>query len=211
MNGAGSFAGLEAAIEHGKVLGLDAGRAFNGPRRVDVADDGIDLGIGVAELEQGDGHGVVDDFDHSPANQLLVLDQRQVGFDAGGIAVHHEADGAGGGKHSDLRVAVAVLLAMGQGLVPAILAGLNERRELGRGEGLGRVGVADLVYFRTVHADDVEEGLPVDVEAGARAAPLVQAGSTVWHIEPAGKAEWRRPMPAPFRPGRRTADRPGRT
>ena len=43
------------------------------------------------------------------AHQLLVLDERDVGLDAGGVAVHHEADGAGGRQHRDLAVAVAVL------------------------------------------------------------------------------------------------------
>ena len=175
VDGARPFAGLEAAIKHGEMLRLDAGRAFNGAGRIDVADDRIHLGIGVAELEQGDGHGVVDDFDHSPAHQLLVLDQGKIGLDAGGVAVHHEADGAGGGKHGDLRIAVAMLLAVGQGLVPAILAGLDERSQLRRGEGLGGVGMADLVHFGAVHADDVEERLAVDIEAGASAAPLGQA------------------------------------
>jgi hypothetical protein len=38
---------------------------------------------------------------------------------------------------------------------------------------------ADLVYLGTMHADDVEERLPVDVEAGARASALRQAPVSV--------------------------------
>src|ERR1700722_15001005 len=126
MDGPGSLGGFEAAIKHGEMLLPNAGRTFNGPGGVDVADNRIDLGIGVAELEQGHRYGVVNNFYHSAADQLLVFDQRKIGLDAGGVAVHHEADGAGGSEHSDLRIAVTVLFAVSEGLVPAILAGRDE-------------------------------------------------------------------------------------
>ncbi len=61
----------------------------------------------VAELDQRLRHGVVDDLDHAAADQLLVLHQRQIRLDAGGVAIHHEADGAGGREHGGLRVAEA--------------------------------------------------------------------------------------------------------
>ena len=101
------------------------GRAFDGAGGVDVADDGVDLGVVVAELEERGGDGVVDDLDHAAADELLVLDEGEVGLDAGGVAIHHEADGAGGREDGDLRVAVAVLLAVGESLVPAILRGVR--------------------------------------------------------------------------------------
>src|SRR5262249_37351130 len=41
--------------------------------------------------------------------QLLVLDERDVRLDAGGVAVHHEGDGAGRGDDRRLGVADAVL------------------------------------------------------------------------------------------------------
>ena len=41
------------------------------------------------------------------AHQLFVLDQRQVGLDARGVAVHHEPDGARGRDHRHLRVATS--------------------------------------------------------------------------------------------------------
>ena len=81
----------------------------------------FDLGLGVAELAEGGGDGVVDDLDHAAADELLVLDEGEVGLDAGGVAVHHEADGAGGGEDGDLGVAVAVLFAVGEGAVPGVL------------------------------------------------------------------------------------------
>ncbi len=79
------------------MLVLNVGRAFDGAGGVYVAHDGVGLLVGIAELEEGAGDGIVHDLDHAAAYQLLVLDQRQVGLDAGGVAVHHEADGAGGG------------------------------------------------------------------------------------------------------------------
>ena len=115
VDGAGALGGLEGAVEDGEVLGLDVGRAFDGAGGVDVGDDGLDVGVGVAELEERAGDGVVDDLDHAAADELLVLDEGEVGLDAGGVAVHHEADGAGGREDGDLRVAIAVLLAVGEG------------------------------------------------------------------------------------------------
>ena len=79
----------------------------------------------VAELDQRLRHGVVDDLDHAAADQLLVLHQRQIGLDAGGVAIHHEADGAGGRDHRRLRVAEAVLRAQFVSVVPALLGRLE--------------------------------------------------------------------------------------
>ena len=155
------------------MLGLDAGRAFNGAGRVNVGDDGVHFFIVVAELEERRGHGVVDDLDHAAADQLLVLDEGQVGLNAGGVAIHHEADGAGGREHGDLRVAVAVALAVEQRHIPALAAGVNERVELRNEERLAELlRIADVVNLGAVHADDVEERFAVDVEAGAGAASV---------------------------------------
>ena len=96
-DGARALGRLERAIEDGEMLVLNMRRAFDGAGSVDVADDGVGLIVGVAELEQRRGHGVVDDLDHAAADQLLVLDQSQIRLDSSGVAVHHEADGAGGG------------------------------------------------------------------------------------------------------------------
>ena len=137
-------------------------RAFDGASRVDVADDGVGLLVRVSELEERGGHGVVDDLDHASADQLLVLHQSQIGLDAGGVAIHHEADGAGGSEHGDLAVAVSVLFAVREGFVPALLAGFEERS--------GNVRLVDVVDGCAMHADHVEERLAVDVPAGAGAA-----------------------------------------
>ena len=161
-DGARALRGLEGAIEDGEMLVLDMRRAFDGAGGVDVADDGVGLLVVVAELEQGGGDGVVDDFNHAAADQLLVLDQGEIGLDAGGVAVHHEADGSGWREHCDLAIAVAVFFAVGEGFVPALFAGFVDA---------GRdVCFIDAIHACAVHADYVEEGFAVDVPAGAGSA-----------------------------------------
>src|SRR3712207_7388502 len=49
---------------------------------------------------------------------LLEFHEREVGLDAGGVAIHHQRDGAGRRDHSRLRVAEAVLRAKLQRPVP---------------------------------------------------------------------------------------------
>src|SRR5258708_33033993 len=66
-------------------------------------------------------------------SELLEFDEGEVGFDAGGVAVHEEADGAGGGDDGGLGVAVAVAFAAGEGAVPGFSGGAEELvREIGR-------------------------------------------------------------------------------
>ena len=97
----------------------------------------------------------------SAAHQLLVLDERQIGLDAGGVAIHHEADGAGGGDHGHLGVAVSVTPAGFVGIVPALLRALIERG--------GNVVAIDASHRVAMHADDFEERLLVDGVAFERA------------------------------------------
>ena len=107
----------------GKTLGLQGGDVD--ARRVGeraVADGvGFDLGnvsFGVAERAQRDGDGLVDDLPVAAAGELLEFHQREIRLDAGGVAIHHEADGAGRRHHGGLGIAVAVLLAERQRVVP---------------------------------------------------------------------------------------------
>src|ERR671922_174762 len=72
----------------------------------------------VAERRERQRHRLVDDRHLTAADQLLELDEREVRLDAGRVAVHQEGDRPGGGEHRRLRVAVAVLLAERDGLVP---------------------------------------------------------------------------------------------
>ena len=102
------------------------GAPLDGLVLVDVLDDLLDLLRAVAELLQRHRHGLVDDLHQAAADQLLVLDQRDVRLDAGGVAVHHEADGAGRRQHGRLRVAEAVLLAHLDDLVPHVFAASHQ-------------------------------------------------------------------------------------
>jgi hypothetical protein len=89
-----------------------------------------DIGLAVAERPQRHGDGLVDDLPVAAAGELLEFHQREIRLDAGGVAIHHEADGAGRRHHRGLRVAVAVELAEFERLVP------------------GRLGVRDDVGLR---------------------------------------------------------------
>ena len=162
MDGTRALGRLEGAIEDGEVLVLHVGRAFDGAGGVDVADDGVGLLVRVRELEQRRGDGLVDDFDHAAADQLFVFHQSQIGLDAGGVAIHHEADGAGGREDGDLGVAVAELFAVGESFVPALFAGFEEAG--------WDIGFVDVVDRGAVHADYIEERFAIDVPAGACAS-----------------------------------------
>ena len=86
---------------------------------------GLDLGDLAARdsrAPQRFRHGAVDDLEITAARELLELHQREVRLDAGGVAIHDEADRAGRRDHGGLRVAVAVLLALGEGAVPGAFA-----------------------------------------------------------------------------------------
>ena len=150
------------AVEHLVVLGPEAGGVHHVAVLGDVLGDGFDLFGLVAEVLQGAGDGLVDDLHGPAADQLLELDQREVGLDAGGVAVHHEADGAGRREEAGLGVPVAVGLAEREALLP------------GRGGQLEDLAVqpadrAELAAGVGVHAHDplVRRGVPLVPVVGA--------------------------------------------
>ena len=105
-----------------------------------------------------------------PPTSFLNLTEPEVGLDAGGVAIHHQADGAGRCEHRCLAVAHAVLLAVAHGDFPRVLAGRHD---------LGRHGVAalDLVAGVAVHAQHVEHVALVVGEAGERTHAAGGAGA----------------------------------
>ena len=111
------------ACERGVV---DRRRILEGAAADRVGDNLADLRRRVAERLQRLGHRAVDDLEVPAAGELLELHQGEIGLDAGGVAVHDQADGAGGRDHRRLRVAVAVLLAELHRAVPGALRGLAE-------------------------------------------------------------------------------------
>ena len=109
------------------VAVVDAGRLLERAVADRIGLDLGDLGFAVAERAQRLRHGAVDDLEVAAAGELLELHQREVGLDAGGVAIHDEADRAGRRDHGRLRVAVAVLLAELEGAVPGRLGVVDER------------------------------------------------------------------------------------
>ena len=81
------------AGEHRQVFDPKRGRAEDRLVLVDVGNDGVDLRAVVTEPPEGPGYGLVDDRHRPAADQLLGLDQTQVGLDAGGVTIHQQADG----------------------------------------------------------------------------------------------------------------------
>ena len=126
---------------------------------------------GVAELAQRTRDGLVDDGHRAAADQLLHLHQTEVGLDAGGVAVHHQADGAGGRQHAGLAVAHAVLLAVDDGRRPT-------PRGRPRRSSAGTTSVSAIcVVGVAVHAQHVEHVRLVVGEAGERAHAAGGAGA----------------------------------
>ena len=158
-----AVARLERAVEDGQVLLAEGRGSFDRLALVDVGDDLLDLGRRVAELPQGGGHGVVDDLEVALADELLVLDERDVRLDAGRVAVHHEGDRAGRREERRLRVAVAVPLAELVGSRPTAPARWRGAARGPPSAGIFRGRVAML-------ADHAHERLAVLLELDERAA-----------------------------------------
>ena len=98
-------------VEHRQVLVGEAGRADDRGVLVDVGLDLLDLLVGVAERLQRHRDRAVDDRHLPAADELLELHEREVGLDAGRVAVHEERDRPRRREHGRLGVAVAVALA----------------------------------------------------------------------------------------------------
>ena len=126
---------VEAAVDQRLVV--DPRRLLEAAMPQRIAGDVADLVGVVAEPLESFGNGAVDDAEVAAAGQLLVLDDGEIGLDAGGVAVHDEADRAGRGDHRGLRVAVAVLLARAQGEVPCPRRRRRQGR-VGAGHGVER-------------------------------------------------------------------------
>ena len=126
-----AVARLEGAVEHRQVLGLQLRPRLRSCRACRCRPTIASIcGCVVAQGSQGQRHRLVDDLQHPAAGQLLVLHQGDVRLDARRVAIHHEADRAGGGQHRGLGVAEAVAAAVrpaprprGRGRPPADTSG----------------------------------------------------------------------------------------
>ncbi len=77
-----------------------------------------ELGFAVAERAECRGHRLVDDLEVAAAGELLEFDEREVGLDAGGVAIHDKADGAGRRHDCGLGVAIAARFAKRERGIP---------------------------------------------------------------------------------------------
>ena len=161
-----AFRGFEGAVEHGQVLFLEEGRPLDGFVLVDVMNDRLDFRPRVTEPLERYRNSAVDDLHQTAAHQLLVFHQRDIGLHARGVAVHHEADGAGRRKHGRLRVAVAEVLAQLNRFLPRLL-----RRAIQIGRHEFRI---DLAHGVAVLAHHAEKRVAVPVVAGKRPAVIAR-------------------------------------
>ena len=125
MNGATPVSRLEGTVEDRQVFILDVRRAFDGFVLVDVFYDLLDLLDVVSQSFERAGYGVVDDFQKTAPHELLVLDERDIRLDSGGVAIHHERDGTGGREHGNLRVFHSIFFGFTASLIP----GFSGRRQ----------------------------------------------------------------------------------
>src|SRR5208337_3590421 len=68
----------------------------------------------------------VDNLEIAAAGELLEFYEREIGLDAGRVAVHDKSDGARGRDHRDLRVAEAMGLTERDDLVPRLAGSDSE-------------------------------------------------------------------------------------
>ena len=176
------------AGEHRQMLGGQVRRADDRLLGVDVGDDVGDLGVVVAEVAKRPRHGLVDDRHRPAADELLRLDEAEVGLDPGRVAVEHERNRAGRRQDRCLRVAHAVLLAVADRRLPRLLGGADD---------VGRHGVdaLDALGGIAVHAQDAEHVLLVGGEPGERAHPRRRAGRGGVGVTGHQRRDRRRPRP----------------
>ena len=120
MNRAAAIGGTERAVKHRQVLGPQAWRTLDGVVLADEVNDALGGRLVVTQPRQRLGDTLVGDLEHAATDETLVLHQRDVGLDAGGVTVHHEADGSRWCQHCSLGIAIAVLGANRDGLVPRL-------------------------------------------------------------------------------------------
>ena len=145
--------------------------------------DGIDHDLGdvafaVAEHAQGFRHGAVDDLEVAAAGELLEFHQRKIWLDAGGVAVHHQADGAGRCDDARLRIAIAVGFAELQRAIPGELGALGQRQIIARAVG------QRIVFERLRRCRDLFIAGAFTVGRAAMIAHDAQHGVAVFVIAP---------------------------
>ena len=99
----------EAFVQQG--FPVDHRRIVQRQRAHDELEDVVDLLRHVAEIDQRGAQRLVGDLEISAAGEFFEFDECEIRLDAGGVAVHQQADRAGGGDDGGLGVSIAVPLA----------------------------------------------------------------------------------------------------
>ena len=107
-----------------------------------IGNDVVELAVIIAHRSQGLRHHPVDDLEIAAAGQFLEFHQGKIRLDARGIAIHDQANGAGGGDDRGLSIPITVLLAEVEGKIPAFRCCRRQFpvRAIRRDEGDGRDG-----------------------------------------------------------------------
>ncbi|MBV6489794.1 MAG: hypothetical protein CNCCGFBP_00168 [Fimbriimonadaceae bacterium] len=109
-------------------FGVDMGSAAQRLVSDAISNDILDLLLAVTEPSQRGRDGLVDDLEVAPSRQLLELDEREIGLDAGGVAIHQEPDGSRRSEHGHLGVAEPVSIAQRGSAVPRLTGCLEHVR-----------------------------------------------------------------------------------
>ena len=97
----------------GKSQGFQPGQIeWHGVLQISGAhdvDQGIlDLAVRVTQVVERFLQGLVHDLEEPATGQLFPFDDGEIGFDAGGVAIHQQTDGAGRRQDGHLGIAIAV-------------------------------------------------------------------------------------------------------
>ena len=93
-----------------------------------IGNDFFNLGRRIPQFFQGGRHRAVDDFEVTTTGQFLELNQGEIGLDACCVAIHDQTDCARWRNHSGLSVAIAMLLAQIQRLIPCLFGQIDQTR-----------------------------------------------------------------------------------
>ena len=115
FHGVDFFIGEALGAERGVVHARRIGQCAVADR---ISDDLLDLLARITKRIERLRHGAIDDLEITAACELLEFHQREIGFDAGRVAIHHKADRACGRDHACLRIAITVGFAHGAGEIP---------------------------------------------------------------------------------------------
>ncbi len=105
---------------------VNARRIADGAVTDGVRYDLFNLGRAIPQHIKRCRNRLVDDFEVAASSELLEFHQRKVRLDPRGVTIHHEADRAGWRDDGNLRVAVSVLFAKLQRIVPRLFGQLHK-------------------------------------------------------------------------------------